>query len=176
MSRQTMKRFLQDLSADEASRVLRVLLDENPDLTKKAHIIAMTVVGSVDADSIMNDVFCELDSLDVDALSGRSGRTRYGYVEPTDAAWEMFEEELEPFIYEMKKNQQRALPAVAKAYCVGIIKGLRAYEEGSSSDFSGWVTDAPGEYIHTVVDEWKKGNPSSEDTSEVMNIVKGGRP
>jgi len=74
----------------------------------------------------------------------------------------------------MKKNQQRALPAAAKAYCIGIIKGLMRYEEESRSDFSEWVTDAPGEYIYTVVGEWKKGNPSNEYISEVMGIAEGG--
>ena len=170
-----MKNLLQGLSSDEASRVLLALLEADPDLMKKAYDIALKVVGDVDADKIMNDVFCKLDSLELDALSGRSGRTRHGYVEPTDAAWEIFEETLDPFIYEMKKNQQRALPAAAKTYCIGIIKGLMAYEEDSRSDFAEWVTDAPGEYIHTVVDEWKKGNPSGEDIAEVMGIVKGGR-
>ena len=169
-----MKNLLQGLSSDEASRVLLALLEADPDLMKKAYDIALKVVGDVDADKIMNDVFCKLDSLELDALSGRSGRTRHGYVEPTDAAWEIFEETLDPFIDEMKKNQQRALPAAAKTYCIGIVKGLMAYEEDSRSDFAEWVTDAPGEYIHTVVDEWKKGNPSGEDIAEVMGIVKGG--
>ena len=82
--------------------------------------------------------------------SGRSGRTRYGYVDPGDAAWEMFEEALNPFIDEMKKNQKRALPAVAKTYCIGIIKGLWRFDEESVSDFIDWVTDAPREYVHTV--------------------------
>ena len=174
MSRPKMKSFLQGLSADEASRVLWGLLDDDPNLFKKAYDIALKVAGDVDADRISNDVFCELDSLELDALSGRSGRTRFGYVEPTDAAWEIFEETLDPFIDEMRKNQQRALPAAAKSYCIGIVKGLWRYEEESMSDFSEWVTDAPGEYICTVVEEWKKGNPSSEDISEVEDIAKGG--
>jgi len=175
MSRPKMKSFLQGLNADEASQVLRVLLEDSPDLLKKAYEIAIKVVGDVDAEKISNDVFCELDSLDVDVLSGRSGRTRYGYVDPADASWEMFEEALDPFIHEMKKNQQRAQPAVAKAYCIGIINGLRAYEEGSRSEFADWVTDAPGEYIDTVVEEWKKGDPSGADIADVMSVVKGGK-
>jgi len=175
MRRPKMKSFLQGLNADETSRVLRDLLDDDPELLKKAYDIALKVASDVDADRIMDDVFCRLDSLELDALSGRSGRTRYGYVEPTDAAWEIFEETLDPFIVEMKKNQQRMLLSTAKAYCIGIVKGLRRYGEDSMSDFSQWVTDAPGEYIDTVVEEWKKGDPSSEDISEVMDIVIGGR-
>jgi hypothetical protein len=85
----------------------------------------------------------------------------------------MFEEVMFPFIYEMKKNHQRALPSTAKAHCIGIIKGLLKYEKESNSDFTDWVEDAPDEYITTVLEEWKKGDPSSDDIAEVMEIVKG---
>ena len=175
MTRSEMKEFIQGLNKEEASQILKVLLDDDPDLTKKIYDTAIKVVGGVDSDDIKEDVYFELDMLDVDDMSSRSGRTRYGYVEPYDAAWEMFEEALYPFIDEMKKNQQRKLPAVAKTYCIGIIKGLRSYEKESTSDFKDWVSDAPGEYAHTVFDEWKKGNPSDDDISEVMSFVKGGQ-
>jgi len=168
-----MKKFIQSLSADEAAYVLKDMLDSDPALIKKAYEAAIKVAGDVDVDAIANEVFYSLNSLDLDDLNGRAGRTRYGYVDPGDAAWELFEEALDPFIDEMKKNQKRALPAAAKAYCLGIIKGLWMYEKRSSSDLADWVTDAPGEYIDTVVEEWKKGNPSSEDISEVMIIARG---
>ena len=58
---------------------------------------------------------------------------------------------------------------------IGIIRGLQKYEEESSSDFAGWVEDAPGEYIETVVEEWKKSNPSEEDIAEIMSIVRSDR-
>ena len=170
-----MKKFIQSLSADEASRVLKCMLDNDHTLIKKAYETAVRVAVDVDADIIMDRVFSRLDSLDLDDLNGRAGRTRYGYIEPTDAAWELFEEALDPFIDEMKKNQKRGLAAVAKAHCIGIVRGLWQYEEGSSSDFAGWVEDAPGEYIDTVVEEWKKGNPSSEDIAEVMSFARGDR-
>ena len=175
MKRSEMMRFIQNLNADEASQVLKELVGDSPDLTKKAYEIAMKVAGDVDADVIMDEVFYALDRLDMDDLNGRAGRTRYGYVEPNDAAWELFEEALNPFIDEMNKNQQRALPAAAKNYCVGIVKGLRKYEESSSSDIKDWIPDAPGEYIDTVVEEWKKGNPGDDDIAEVMIVAKGGR-
>jgi hypothetical protein len=167
-----MKKFVQSLNANEAARVLEDMLDSDPGLMKKAYEAAVKVAGDVDADTIMDRVFGSLDSLDLDDLNGRAGRTRYGYVEPTEAAWEIFEETLEPFIDEMKKNQKRGLTAAAKANCIGIVRGLWKYEKGSFSDFAGWVEDAPGEYVDTVVEEWKKGNPSSEDIAEVMSIAR----
>ena len=175
MNRPGMKKFIQSLSADEAALVLKDMLDSDPSLMKKAYESAIKVACDVNADVVMNRVYNRLNRLDLDDLNGRAGRTRYGYVEPTDAAWELFEEALDPFIDEMKKNQKRALPAAAKAYCIGIIRGLWMYEEDSTSDFAGWVEDAPGEYVDTVIDEWKKGNPPSEDIAEVMSIAKGDR-
>jgi hypothetical protein len=175
LKRSEMAKFIQNLNADEASQVLRDLLSDSPDLTKKVYEIALKVAGDVEADAIMENVFHELDMLDMDDLNGRAGRTRYGYVEPHDAAWELFEEALNPFIDEMRKNQRRTLPAAAKTYCIGIIKGLWKYNEESSSDLKDWVEDAPGEYVETVVEEWKKGNPDEDEIAEVMSVAKGGR-
>ena len=162
------------MSADEAAHTLKLLLDENPDLMKRIYDCAVKVTATVDADDIADDVFNSLDILDYDDLNGRAGRTRHGYVAPDQAAWDLFEEALAPFVNEMAKNHKRALPAVAKIYCIGIIKGLQRYEESSVSDLSDWLQDAPGEYIDAVVDDWKKGNPSDEDVAEVLNVVKGG--
>ncbi|MDR1309166.1 MAG: hypothetical protein LBL95_04625 [Deltaproteobacteria bacterium] len=173
MKRSEMIGFIQNLNAREASQVLNNLLSDNHDLTKKAYEIAKKVATDLDVDAIMDEVFFELDNIDLDDMNGRAGRTRHGYVEPSEAAWEIFEEALNPFIDEMKKNQQRKLPSAAKAYCIGIIKGLRKYEETSSSDFKEWVTDAPGEFVYSVIGDWEEGNPSDDDIAEVMIVAEG---
>jgi len=175
LKRSEMMQFIQSLNTNEASRVLYGLLDEDPLLMKKIYDMAVKVAGDVDADAIRDMVFSRLDGLDMDELNERSGRTRYGYVEPAEAAWEMFEETLNPFIEKVKKNVQRTLPAAAKAYCIGIIKGLQQYEEESNSDLKDWVADTPGDYIDAAIEEWRKGNPNNEDIAEVMNVAKGGQ-
>lgn len=174
MNRSKMKSFIQSLNADEAFQVLIAFINENPDRMKTIYDIALNIVGDADADAVMNDVYCELSNLDTDELYGRSGRTSHGYFDPGDVAWEMFEEALQPFIFEMTKNQRRSLPSAAKIHCIGIIKGLMNYEKDSNSDFKDWVIDAPSEFIETVVDEWKKGNPTDDDIAEVMNIISRG--
>jgi len=171
MSKPKMKGFLESLTVNETAIVFEILLKENPGLVKEAYKIAKEVVGNVTEDELKEMVYDALEALDVDDLYSRSGKTRYGYVDPNEESWEMFEEALNSFIVEMKKNQKRSLPAAAKTYCVGIVKGLLKYEKESSSDFADWVMDAPGEYISRVVDEWKEGNPPGEDIDEVMTIV-----
>ena len=165
------KAFLQSLSADEASHIFKTMLDDDPALVKKAYAIAVEMVSNVSVDDISDDVYHALDSLDIDDLYRSSGKTRHGYVDPTDRAGEMFEEALSSFIYDMEQNQKRGLPSTAKAYCIGIIKGLLRYKEGNSSEVSDWVPDAPDESIITVVEEWKKSNPSDDDIAEVMHLI-----
>ena len=174
MNRSEMKKCIESLTADEAARVLNDLLDNTPDLIKKAYDTAMKIAGDVNADAIMDEVFNALNALD--DISSYCGSTRYGYVEPSEAAWKMFGEVVNPFIDEMKKAQERALPAAAKAHCIGIIKGLWKFEEDATTDFAGWAEDAPSEYVDAVVKEWKKGKPGKKDIVEVMSIAKGDRP
>jgi hypothetical protein len=147
------------------------MLATEPALVKKAYDIAMEIVGEANVDDIANDVYNELDSLDIDDLYNSSGRTRDGYVDPMDRAWEMFEEALSPFIDEMTLNQKRSLPSEAKVHCIGIIKGLQRYEKESISDLSEWLPDAPNESIITVVEEWKKGKPSDDDIADIIDMI-----
>ena len=163
--------LIQSLSPDDAFTVLMSLLKENPDLKEKIYQISMQVLCDIDSDEVMDDVYYALDGLDVEDLYSRSGKSRYGYVDPADESWEMFEEALEPSISEMKKYQGRALPDIAKKYCMGIIKGIQKFERESKSEFSDWVVDAPGESVERVIDEWKKGQPSEEDIAEVSQIA-----
>ena len=165
------KNFIENLSSAEAERVLSELYDEFPELEDKIYDIALKEVSGVDEDDIMHDVFYELEELDIDDLYNSSGSTRYGYVDPNELSWEMFEETLTPFIDEMKKSQDRDLPNETKSYCCGMIKGLRMYEKEASSEFSDWVKDAPSQYIDVVLKEFKKGNPSDEDLAQVEALV-----
>jgi len=165
------KDLIKSLNQTEAEEVLSTLYNENPELEDKIYDIALKVVSQVDEDRVMNDVFYDLDMIDVDDLFSKSGRTSYGYVEPHDLSWEMFDDELQPFINEMKVYQERSLPIEAKIYCCGIIRGLQKYDKDSNSDFKDWAGDAPIESIHIVLEEFKKGNPSAEDIAQVSKLI-----
>jgi len=169
------QKIIQSLNPDDAFTVLMLLLKENPDLEDRIYQISMRILTNVDSDDIMLDVYSELNMLDVDDLYNSSGRTRYGYVEPSEEAWNMFQDALEPFIDEMKKYQKRNMPIVAKEFCIGIIKGLRKFENESTSDFKDWAVDAPEESVENVFDEWKTGQPSKEHIDEISQIIKEGR-
>ena len=57
----------------------------------------LTIGGLKDVYStvIADEVFYELDSLEVEDVWDQSGSTRYGYVDPNEKAWEMLEDAIE---------------------------------------------------------------------------------
>ena len=171
MSQKEMKSFIGSLKDSEIIQVMNRLLERSPGLPEKAYGIAVAITDGVDESAIMDDVYHALNALDVDDLYSRSGRTRYGYAEPHEVSWEMFEEAITPFIDEMKKCQKRNQPGAAKTHCIGIIKGLWRFDEDSCSDFKDWVQDAPYEFVSTAFDEWKKGIPSDDDIADVLRII-----
>lgn len=113
-----------------------------------------------------------MDQLEVEELWDRSGNTRYGYVDPSEEAWVMFEEALTTFVDEMKKYQKLGMLLEAKNYCIGIIKGIQEFERESKSEFKDWAIDAPAEYIVRIMKEWKVAHLDSKDIAEVEGIVR----
>ena len=163
--------LLDSINPGDALYVLKVLMNEDRKISDKIFHILMERLNELDSDEITMDVYYKLNQLQVEELWNRSGKTRYGYVEPSEEAWVMFEEVIEPFVDEMKKYQKLGMPLLAKKYCIGIIKGIQKYEHESESEFKNWATDVPVEYAERILDEWKEGNPDSTDIAEVEGAV-----
>ncbi len=89
MSPRPRKRLLGELSAAECAVVLRSLLERHSELEAEAEEIARVVVADVDAEAVAEDVEQAVLGLDLEDLSSQAGPHTWGYVEPTEAAWEM---------------------------------------------------------------------------------------
>ena len=165
------KDILDIIKPDDALQILRQLAKQSNEIREKIQKLAMEILSDVDSESIADEVYFELNGLDVEDLWDRSGKTRHGYVDPVDEAFEMFEEVIKPFIDEMKRYQKMGLQEEAKNYCIGIIKGITKFDEESDSKFSEWAVDIPSEYLSTVVDEWKKGDPNANDVEEIERLI-----
>ena len=72
--------------------MLRALLARHPGMAVEAERLAKSMVTDVDVEAIAEDVEQAVLDLDLDDLNARAGRKRWGYVEPTEAAWELLEE------------------------------------------------------------------------------------
>jgi hypothetical protein len=136
---------LERLEADEARAVLHRLLSAHPDLRTEAEQAARSLLGQVSFESVADDVEHALRSLDLDDLGERAGRHRGGYTSPTEAAWELLQEAVDPFLSDLKRQMELGLEREALEICKGILLGLYRIRDTRGDEFLGWVEDFPAE-------------------------------
>ena len=168
------RNILDEISADDAFAILRRLAKEDPKVANRIEQFAIEYLSGVDIEDIAAQVYFDLDSIEVEEVWDRSGRTRNGYVEPTEMACQMFEDALDPFIEEMKKYQKLSMFAEAKEYCIGILRGIYKFEKESTSEYKDWTVDAPAECFGWVLDEWREGQKGVTE-EELKATKKAGR-
>jgi len=162
---------IDQLSPADALSILRTLAAGNAELAWRIAEMAMARLGQVDPEEVAGDLRDELDTLEVEEVWDRAGRTRHGYVEPGEAADQMFEEVLEPYLATLKKYQTLGLRDEANRLCMGLLWGLYEFEHGAKSAFKDWAPDSPGVFAETVVDAWKAGSPSRADVAAVKAFI-----
>ncbi|MCK4937846.1 MAG: hypothetical protein KAR85_04500 [Methanosarcinales archaeon] len=171
-SKKTNKIIFDEISANDAFAILKILAGKDEDILERIEQIAIEYLSGVDIDDIASQVYFNLDNIPVEDVWDRSGSTRNGYVDPTEMAWEMFETALEPFLEELKKYQKLSMYVEAKNYCIGILKGIYRFEKESTSEYKDWAVDAPAENFDWILDEWKKGQGNLNDIADVDDFIK----
>lgn len=166
--------ILDTINAYDALVILKALASEDKSIAKRIEQIALEYLRDVDIESVASQIYFALDSIEVEDLWDQSGSTSYGYVEPVDRAWEMFEESLEPFTRELNRYLDLSLHNEARDYCMGILKGIRQFDEESTSQFKDWAEDAPGGIFDRVLDDWKKACKTPEHLQEMEEFIQQG--
>lgn len=169
-------KILDQITAEDAFAILRTLVEEDEGVRKRTEKIAREHLRGVEVDNVASEVYLGLNNIEVEDLWAQSGRTRYGYVDPYERAWEMLEEVLESFMEELRKYQKLGMDKEAKTYLTGILKGIYRFEKESTSEFSEWVVDAPEEYFELILDEWRKGRENQGDIMKIEDFVRENMP
>lgn len=173
----TKKIELEELSEKKLRFVFQQLI-VNPGIRQQAEKIASELppdfgaeeIEEIDIEGIAESVFFSLNDLDVEELWDNSGRTRYGYVDVYDLAFEMFESEIYPHVQEMERCLELNMHEHAKIHCMGILKGLRDFEHESGNEFIDWAADASSSYSEIVWEKYK-AKASQEDYAEVEAFI-----
>jgi len=151
--------------------VLKTLARGDERLATRIAEIAMAHLDAVDWEEVAFELYEELEFLEVEEVWDQAGPTRHGYVDPGEAADEMVDEIVEPYLEEPKKLQALGMSAQANRMCMGLLLGLYKFEHESTSKFKDWAGDAPIVFAETVVDAWKTGAPSRADVAAVKAFI-----
>ena len=139
----------------------------------------LSEVGSpeiVDAHEVADDVFCVLNSIDVEDCWNQSGSTRYGYTSPDEAAEQIVETELQQFFDQIEEFHKSGLFDQEATYCMGVLLGIYRYERESKSEFRSWCEDIPGLYADLLLTQWQDRNKGTAAVTAVHNFVRESCP
>ena len=117
----------------------------HPELAGEAEQLSRAAVTQVDAEAVAAEVEEAVLALDLEDLNARAGRHRSGYVEPTEAAWELLEEGLEPFLDEMRRRVELGFEVAAVETCRGIVLGVCRCQGQTTDKVLAWAEDFPAE-------------------------------
>jgi hypothetical protein len=133
------------MAPQELATVLRALLTKHPALRAEAEQIATDMIAAPSVEDVADDVHDAVTSLGIDSFHGRAGKQPWGYVEPSQAAWELLGETLEDVFADMKRRADLGLTEAAEAICRGIVLGLHKAKGAGSDGPLGWAPDFPAE-------------------------------
>ena len=161
-------KFIEALSWQASTEILLELCRDG-DLAKRISAMAKATLADVEADVIADEVFRSLNSIDVEELWDNSGKTHYGYQEPTDVAFEMIEDEVRPHIRKMEQYGSLGMKKEEKEYCKGIIIGLLRYGESGNNEFRDWCPDDPCTVAENIIYNWKNDH-TTEEIEEIQEV------
>ena len=168
--------LIEALDQETTQRLLWALAVEDKNAAAKIEKLVTGYFKKIDVEEVAEDVFSVLDFLDVREIGARSGKQRGGYIEPVEAAYEIFEEALDPFRERMKKAGNLSMLEGEKRLCMGILKGIYRFEDESVSEYKNWAADVPSEIFAVILDEWEKNRVSRRDLDEMEEFLEENCP
>jgi hypothetical protein len=160
------------LTPQQALEILKRLSQNEGKIREAVHAEARTLLQAVDLDETADEVFFALESIDVEDCWDRSGSSRYGYTEPSEAAVELVEEELQPFYDQAARFHELKMAEQEMTYCMGVILGIYRYEHESKSQFREWAEDIPIECAGYLLTIWRERNPKAVDAEAVEKFIR----
>ena len=147
------------LDGAEAKQLLATLLDAYPELLTEVADLAEAELGAVTAEDLAEEVAFALEGLSVEDIWERAGTQPDGsYLEPTEAAWEVVEEAVAPFIADLTRRVELGRRAEATALCQGVLLSLYSISHGEGEFLDGHAPDTLEEAAASAVEAWKKGS------------------
>jgi len=145
---------LDALSAAEKAAVLDELLAARPDLRQPAETYAAQVMAGADRSAVADDVEDALQGLGIEELNTRAGyRPGRGYVHPAEAADEILDEALQPFLDDLQRRAGLGMRSAAVELAAGILLGLYHCRHGNPETLLEYCPDYAAERASGVASD-----------------------
>lgn len=144
---------LSRLRDTEKAAVLDELAAADERVSAAAEASAWRRLEHVDENAVAVDVAEVLGEIPQEELVAHAGPTRYGYVEPTGAAWGLLQRGLDPWIDDIRRRAAVGLREVARRLAVAVVDGLHRLEPLTTNDtrLLSWAPEFPAEAAQQVL-------------------------
>ena len=163
-----MRDVIQKLTPKQALEVPMSLSDKGGAIRDAVAAEVKDALGGIDLEVIAVDVYFALDTINVQDCWDRAGRSRAGYTSPDEAAVELVEAELQPFIDQVARYRERGMTEEEATCCKGVILGIYRYAHASKSEFREWSGDVPIECAGGLLCKWQKRGQEA-NSAEAMD-------
>jgi hypothetical protein len=141
----------------EKAAMLDDMLRSHPGLRAEAERVAREHLVDTDVEGIADAVAWELRHHASDEVFERAGEHSWGYVDPTEAAWELLEEAVGQFGREIERLITLDMTGPAVDTALGVIVGLYRCRGCDDNDLAlSWAPDFPLEHARSIVDDLAK--------------------
>jgi hypothetical protein len=173
--------ILSQLSPEDALAVLCILAEDQTLAARVREVVLAYIEDSAprgpeDVETIAEDLSFDLEQLQVEDVWERSGQTRYGYVEPHDAANEMAREVIEPYLTDIARYQRLGMRQEAMYLCMGVVRGLYLFEHESIAKFKEWASDLSLSYAEQALKDWHDGGVKRKLLAEMRDFIETSLP
>jgi hypothetical protein len=147
---------IRKLTAEQAFEVVLRLHRHGGKIREAVVTEAMGVLTEIDLNEIADTVLFALEAIDAEDCWNRSGRSGYGYTSPDEAAIELIEGELRPFLDQIDRYHDLGMADQEAICCMGVTLGCYRFEQEAKTEFRGWSVDIPGDIVHLLLEKWQK--------------------
>ena len=160
-----------DLRPFEQAEVLTTLASRADAVGEAVQKEIERVLANVDPEGVACEVQFDLEFIDVETIAARSGRHRYGYTAPEEAAFQVLEETLEPHLARMKWYHGAGRDEACDAYALGVLRGLYDFHHDSEAEWKDLSPDNARDMFGWVLREWeerRKGNAERQARRDLL--------
>ena len=152
---------LDRLGPGEAARLLPQLLKSHPELRSEAETLALGLITTVEPEKVAEDLEFAFSGINQEEIWDHSGGdSSGGYTSPDEAAGELCEEALAPFIADLNRLLAMGQAEPALAQIKGMILGLHNIKGQLPPN----AEDYPGDSgLYEVLEAWAQGRPVAAD-------------
>lgn len=164
MSARPTNAVLGALTDAEKAEVLDLLVADNPSISRDAASHSRAQLGEIVIEDVAGDVSAALLALEQNDLANRAGGTRHGYVEPTEAAWQLLEEALKPWLEDIGRRAALGLRDGALDLAIAVLGGLQSVDGRTDEErLLSWAPDFAFEAAHSVVNALTQAGVDGDD-------------